>query len=193
MAWRELTAPPARPVSFDVAKQHMRLNGHDEQAYVELLIDAATKVVESQTRRALIARSFRLHLDRFPDGREIELPVAPVQSLASVKYTDGLGVLTTWADANYALDQRSLVGRVVLADGVSWPTGLLVAPNAVEVDFTAGYGTTEASVPQPLRAAILFLVAHWYENREAVNAGSVNEVPKTFDYALGGYKIVSVV
>jgi hypothetical protein len=50
--------------------------------------------------------------------------------------------------------------------------------------FTAVFAQAHAAnvgvlpgVPEPLRQAIKLMVGHWYENREAVVAGSMNELP----------------
>jgi hypothetical protein len=55
--------------------------------------------------------------------------------------------------------------------GGSWPQTQDVI-NAFTVRFTAGYGTTAASVPYDVKAAIKLLIGHLYENREAVIVGS---------------------
>ena len=39
------------------------------------------------------------------------------------------------------------------------------ATDGIEIDFTIGYGALAVDTPQPLRRAILTLVAHWRENR----------------------------
>ncbi|ODR98420.1 hypothetical protein AUC68_08240 [Methyloceanibacter methanicus] len=40
-----------------------------------------------------------------------------------------------------------------------------------EVAFVAGFGDAAADVPQPIRQALLLLVAHWFERREPVELG----------------------
>ena len=44
--------------------------------------------------------------------------------------------------------------------------------NCIEIDFVAGHGDTPSDVPQPIRQALLLLIAHWYENREPVEIGA---------------------
>jgi len=44
--------------------------------------------------------------------------------------------------------------------------------NAVTVRFVAGYGDA-GDVPQAIKQAILILIAHWYEQRDPVEAGNI--------------------
>ncbi len=37
----------------------------------------------------------------------------------------------------------------------------------IQVDFRCGYGENPQDIPQPLKQAILNLVMHFYENRDA--------------------------
>ena len=53
------------------------------------------------------------------------------------------------------------------------PTTELFGVNPISVTYTAGY----TNLPASLRQAMLMLIAHWYNNREAVQIGSrINEV-----------------
>jgi len=55
----------------------------------------------------------------------------------------------------------------------------------------AGYGAAASDVPQPLRQAVLLLVAHWFERREPVELGSALEtVPMTVGGLLAPYRSV---
>jgi uncharacterized phiE125 gp8 family phage protein len=47
-----------------------------------------------------------------------------------------------------------------------------VRAGGIEIDFTAGFGASSASVPAPLKHALLLLTAHWYEHRDPVEIGS---------------------
>ena len=55
----------------------------------------------------------------------------------------------------------------------TWPVTYTGQRGAIEVDFIAGYGSTAASVPADLKVAIRMLIAHWYEQREAVATGTI--------------------
>ena len=51
--------------------------------------------VERDSRRTLAETTFEAYLDAFPEDETIELPRSPVSAVASVKYYDEDGVLTT--------------------------------------------------------------------------------------------------
>jgi len=64
---------------------------------------------------------------------------------------------------------------------------------AVEIDYTAGYGSAATDVPAGLRQAMLSLVGHWFENREAVlMAGSGAVVPAGFDDLVQSYRVLAL-
>ena len=104
-----LIAPPmVEPVSLAEAKAWLRVDVNDEDAAILSLISAARALVESATRRALVTQSWRLALDAWPfvgaDGGwsilstrpnatpyEIQLPLAPVQSVSAVRVYDAAG------------------------------------------------------------------------------------------------------
>ena len=80
----------------------------------------------------------------------------------TVYYMDG---------SDYFVDTKSEPGRISLAYGEVWPSTTLRPANGVCIVFTAGYGSAASSVPQNIKAAILLLLGHLYENREAVIVG----------------------
>jgi len=79
------------------------------------------------------------------------------------------GVQQTWDPSNYVVDASSEPARIGLAFGKFFPP-IRVLPQSVATEFIAGYGDTPDKVPADIRHAIKMLIAHWYENREAVIA-----------------------
>ena len=68
-------------------------------------------------------------------------------------------------------------GRIILKSGVPWPSAELRIVNGVEVQVVVGYGD-DANVPYNLKQAMLLLIGHWYESREAVIVGTISaELP----------------
>ncbi len=60
----------------------------------------------------------------------------------------------------------------------------------IEIDYVAGHGAA-ADVPADLKQALLVLVAHWFEHRDAVIvAGSGAVVPPGFERLLAPYRQV---
>ena len=146
-----------------------------EDGLIQGMIVAAREWCETFTRRAFITQSWKQYLDAWPCGDEILLYFGRLQTVASIKYKDVAGVQATLDPSTYIVDSDSEPGRIVLAYGKSWPSGMLYPVNPIEVEFTCGYGATAASVPQSIRNAMLLLVGHWYNNREAVIVGQVSK------------------
>lgn len=97
----------------------------------------------------------------------IRLPMPPLISVDAIRYTavDG-SPRTLSADPadGLVVVGAGTPGQVAPAFGTIFP---LTRPQlgAVEIDFTAGYGPDAASVPRTVRAAMRFLLAHYYEHR----------------------------
>ena len=190
MSWIQTAEPAALAVNFAELKAHLRLTSNDEDTLLDTYARAAIDLVEARTQRAMISRTFRYEADTFPDG-EIKLPLAPLVSVQSVQYYDTAGTLTTWAGSNYTTDATSLLGRVVPALGVVYPSTELGRPGAVRVNFTAGYGAAYTNVPAGLRMVVLFLAGHFFTHRVPVMPGGAVEVPETLSRAIDVYKIWS--
>jgi len=163
-----LEGPAVEPLLLADAKAHMRVDGNAEDDLTASLIAAARVAVESEIRRVLISQKWRAIADDWPPTG-LFLPVVPVISVQEVRAIDSEGVASIIAAEDYEFDAAD--GSVRL---------LIMAPQAerYEIDFTAGYGVSGASVPQPLRQAIRLLVTHWFEHRSAVVMGdTVNAAP----------------
>lgn len=185
-----VTAPTVEPISVSEAKAHMRVDFTDDDDYITALIVAARTIAEERTNRALITQTWDYVLDDFPCGNAIKIRKPKLQSVTSVKYIDSDGTENTMPTTDYLVDTDSSPGRIVLKFAKIWPTAILQPASAVRIRMVCGYGLAVA-VPQPLKQAIFFLVAHWYENREPVNIGNiVNKIPVTFDYLIGPYRVM---
>lgn len=178
-----LVTPPAiECVSLDEAKLHCRIDGTDEDALIHGLIRTARTLVEQHSLHALITQTWDLKLHAFPACDHIEIPLPPLQSVTSVKYKNSAGSETTWGTSNYIVDTGSRPGRVVLAYGITWPTFTAYPSLPVTVRFVAGYGSGAGDTPEEARQAMLLLIAHWYDRREATAGGS--NLPKTIPFAV---------
>ena len=151
-------------------------------------IKAAREYAEKVQNRALISQTWELVLDDWPSGSVIEVPLPPLSSVASIKYKDSAGTETTWAATNYIVDTDSFLGRIVLADGISWPSTTLYPAGGIRIQFVAGYTT----VPEVVRSAILLLVGHLYENREAGTERALQEIPFGVKALLGLDRVMPV-
>jgi uncharacterized phiE125 gp8 family phage protein len=184
-----VSGPATEPVSLADVKAHLRVDGTTEDDLIAAAIVAARTHVESETRRQLIAQSWRIYLDEWPSGRTIELPLAPLMSVESVTLYDIVGAAQVMDPETYRVDAARLPPRIV----AKLKPAVALYDNGIEIDVTAGYGVTSLAVPAPLRQAILMLVAHWYEHRGAVGFDQAGDVaPLGFEALIAPYRVRSL-
>jgi uncharacterized phiE125 gp8 family phage protein len=178
-----LVSPAAAlAVSLSDAKAHLRVVDSAEDGVIGIYLAAAIQAVQDHTGRALITETWRLALPGFPSG-DLVLPRAPLGAVSEVRYwTDAAAPVDTLLAATvYQVlspsDPTAPEGRLRLGASQSWPAAQPDRADAVRITYTAGYGTTSASVPAPLRAAVLLLTGDLYENREAGGAKVLAENP----------------
>lgn len=182
MALTLVTAPAVEPVSLAEAKLHLRVDISDDDNLITAVIQAAREAVEGISRRALIAQTWNLILDEFPDTDEIVIPLPPLQSVSSLIYKDQDGNESTFSSDDYIVNTDSEPGKVVLGYGKSWPSTTLYPTAAIIVQFKAGFGDASTDVPEKYRQAMLLLTGHWYENREAI--ATTGAVPKEVPFGV---------
>lgn len=188
MGLQLLTAPTTQPVSLNVAKEHLRIAMDDTDLDTEVVrqVRAATARVEKITQRAVAVQSWRLILDRFPRGA-ILVPMPPLKSVEAITYTDTSGADHVLDESAYVVNPFGLIGQITPALGKCWPATAAQAMS-LRVDFTAGYD----SVPEDVVSAILLIVGHLDQNREAVTTGSLSVVPLGVDALLSPYCVPSL-
>ncbi|MGA1561920.1 MAG: head-tail connector protein [Gammaproteobacteria bacterium] len=190
MRYRSLSVvsePKIEPVTLADAKQHMRVDTDDDNAYILALISAARRYAEEYLDRALITQQLRMRVDTFP--YEFELPRPPMATAGTftatqITYTvdpggaGGTATLTTatLSTSTYRVDRDATPGRIRTVYGGTWPSHLS-DPNSIGVTWYAGYGQSATDVPQAIRHAILMHVAHLYERRLAADSHASTEVP----------------
>ena len=193
--------PSEEPVTTSEAKQHLRVDTSDDDTYIDGLITAARQHVEQYLSRALVTTEYTMTLDHFSPyiawwpvsmySSTIYLPRAPVQSVDEIRYIDDGGTQQTLASSRYRVDKTSLVARVTPAYAETWPTTRPVT-NAVEIDFTAGYGAA-TEVPKAIKQAILLLVGTMYDpvRADVVVGFTPEQMPFTAKSLLGPYRVAT--
>ena len=182
-----LAGPAEEPVSLAEAKAFLRLDDTAEDGLVTTLIAAARIHVESVTSRAMLTQTWRLVLDAWPAQGEVTLPIAPLITVNAAWCYDSAGEPHEIAVPEIVADTAG--SRIWLPSQTG--AASLRMRQAVEVDYTAGYGDEGTDVPADLRQAMLSLVAFWFERRDAVIvAGSGAVVPPGFDRVIAGYRRV---
>lgn len=187
-----VTAPASEPITTAQAKTHLRVNNSDDDTLIDLMITRARTAVEEYTRRQLLTATYKVFLDGWPDV--IKLPRPPLQSVTHIKYYDAsTNTLTTWSSANYQVDIYSYPARIVPVQGVSWPS-LYSRLNPIEIQYVCGHANTGADlVPPQATLAMMQLLAHWYEIREATISGTIiADVPMAVQMLMDQIRILEL-
>lgn len=189
----KITDATVEPITLAQAKAHLR-EEQDEthnDLLITSLITVARQAAEDRLQRTLLTTTWLRTLDRFPFcGGHVELYRPRVISVDSVEYLSRDGTLTLLSPSAYELDPTAEPGLLLPAHGTTWPA-TRVRPGAVQIQYTAGYGTTADSIPKPIVQWILLALTDLYENRG--RSAERPALPQEFaDGLLDTYKIWSV-
>lgn len=174
-------------IDVDAAKAWLRVLNDDEDALITGLVNAAIGSIERATGKFLEVRELTDVLAGFPAGSPfaIRLSRGPVTEITTIEYDPSDGTAAVEVD-DFRLTE-GVNGMLLPAYGESWPA-TLDGPGTVRVTYSAGYADGEA--PE-LDQAALMLVAHWYQNREAVVTGptaAAVELPWAVGMMIGPYR-----
>lgn len=177
-----VTAAGSEPLTAAQVKAQTRVDFSDDDTLIDRLITAARAHVQQRTGMFLVSQTVDAKCDSFCDLDRLSF--GPVSSITSVKYIDGDGVEQTLSTDVYELRQDGITSAIVLKYGQIWP-----APryrSQITVRAVVGYST----IPPDIIHAMLTLVAHWYETREAFGDGSASApIPMTVDDLLINYRL----
>jgi uncharacterized phiE125 gp8 family phage protein len=184
----ELVAPPSvLPISVADAKAHMRVDLSEDDVLIGGLVAAAVEATDGQgfLGKAMVTQVWRQWLGNSPS--DVRLAIGPVQGITAVKYYDTAGALQADTLGNYETIGTAAARYVRPKAGFSWPTAMVRA-DAIAIEYESGYGDGAGDVPEPIRLALLMLVAHWYENRATAGEKRLEDLPFGFDDMLMLYR-----
>ncbi len=190
-ASRLTTAPAAEPVTAAEMRAFTRATATQlPDADAEALIETARQWIEDRSGMAMIDQTWTLTIDRWPGYHEpwwdgvrdgavsqiqrtpngVDLPRYPLSSITSVTTyaADSTPTVVTVADV-FDVDAASIPGRMTLQSGQVWPV-VSRPSNGIEIAYVAGYGATGASVPAPVKQAVLRLAGYLFDNRGGCDA-----------------------
>jgi uncharacterized phiE125 gp8 family phage protein len=179
-----VTAPAVSPISLAEAKAQMRVEGSDDDAIIQRLIDAAVAFVDVQgvLGRAMITQTWGQWLS--PNPSTVSLMLGPVQSVSAIKYYDLNGTLQTATLADFNVFGTPNRITITPKTGKAWPI-TQTRDDAIKIEYVIGYGDSAATVPQTVRHGLMMLVAHWYENRETTQEKQMQDLPYGFMEMIG--------
>lgn len=160
-----ITEPAADPYEFDLLVEHVRVTDEEDRKLLDRYAKTARSLIERWIGRALVYQTWEAAWDGEIDCEFIELPMAPVSSIVSVKSYSPTGLESTVAVSVYSVDQEQ--GRLWLKDGQSWPSDLRPWRSLV-INYVAGFSNSPSGVPEQIKHAIFLLAEHYWENRGIV-------------------------
>ena len=174
-----VTVTGTEPITLADAKAFLKTlpgDTSEDAAVITPLITAAREYCEKVTGRALVAQTVIAYPEVFQ--KVMRLPRPPITSVTSVEYTDTDG--TEAALEDYTADDENIAFDSI-------PSFVPAALNPIAITYAAGY----AAIPKTIRQAMLLLMGHWYNNREAVVVGPVTsvEVQLAVDRLLKQWKV----
>jgi uncharacterized phiE125 gp8 family phage protein len=176
------------PVSLADAKRQCRMENDDsEDAFIDDLISSARAYCERVSTHIFVPRVVTETFRRW--GNYLELSKQPIAATDAdpivINYTD-----TSGATAGYTGFFHS-DGRIYPGVGTSFPG--IAAGGSITVSYPAGYA--EGSDDEAVligRRAMLLLIGHWFEFREAAMAGIVsNEIALAVSSLLDSIRPIS--
>lgn len=181
-ALTRIAPPGASPVTLSEVKDHIEVEDDDRDALIQRLLDAAVAYVDATgvLGQAMITQTWAQTGYGWRD--RVDLTITPVQSLSAVKYydTDNVEQTATLSDFRLIGGARSSYVEPV----GSWPQ-TFDRPDALRLEYVAGYGDAASDVPENIRNAVCTLAGHFFNHREAYSEGAVREVPMLFEALIG--------
>jgi len=164
---RKVLVTPATFQPMDVEEVKLRpevrgLTTPDDDPILLAAMRSAVESYEGFTEHVLCLSTWDVFLDTWPDsGESIELP-APLSSVSSVNYRDGVGTWQIMDSTHYVVDTTSPIkGRVSLAYSQSWPS-IYAEINVIRVRFIAGFADSE-TIPFRVKDGILYKIQELYD------------------------------
>tara|TARA_R100001594_G_scaffold132499_1_gene172733 strand:+ start:7310 stop:7978 length:669 start_codon:yes stop_codon:yes gene_type:complete len=113
------------------------------------------------------------------------MPYPPLSRITTIQYYDTSNVQQTLSASDYnVFTFTNQKGFAEITKDIDLPD-VYDRADAIEINFTAGFGTTGSDVPDAIKQAILLIVGHLYEKRE----DTVSRLPKASEYLLEPYRI----
>jgi len=169
------TPPAIEPVTVAEVKAMARVDISDDDTLINDWIKVGRELAENFQGRSYINQTIDSIYDSLP-CMPIVIPRPPLVSITSITITDINGLDASIATTDFDIDTNNEPGRICFKWGKTWPFMNVREINCLKIRYLAGYGATEALVPQCVKDAIALYVIYRYENR----AAEITTVPDHF-------------
>ena len=181
------TVAPSALLTTAQLKTHLRVDGTDEDTYIDGLLSAATAMLEGVDGmlggKALGSQTWTYELGRVTGTTSVLLPITPVTSITSIEYYDADNALqnATVGDFQFYSDDDGAL--IEPKTGNSWPV-MYKRADTLKITYVCGY----AALPDTILHALKLIVGHWYENREEVTEKQFSEMPMAANHLISQHK-----
>tara|TARA_R100000951_G_scaffold14328_2_gene11239 strand:+ start:227 stop:808 length:582 start_codon:yes stop_codon:yes gene_type:complete len=173
-------------INTGLLRKHLRVSSTSEDELIQdFYYPAAVQWIADYTGRE-IEQVQKVYITTLADGGETTLPAYPVQTIDSVKHSQGVMLLEDGTPMLLedgspmrleAVEEGLVPSFSVDDNGVATVTVSGHDPSELlTIEFTAGYADDE--LPARLKQAILFLVGHFFHNRSEVDSSKMADVPE---------------
>ncbi len=201
------TAPASEPVVIadltDAGQDYMRIDFAADDTLITNMIVTAREWVEKFLGRSLITQTRIAYITNY--NSRVRLPYAPIDVtstniIVKRKFQDESTTLTLDSDY-YVMGVTSQpsdlfinitdIGNVATG---KYPIDRFASNHHLEIEYVCGYGSSASDVPQPIKEAIMRIVATNYETRNdhQQGTGGVVNVPQDAKNMLYPYRAVEV-
>ena len=165
-----VTPTTGEPVTLEEAKTHLRVSGAKLDEEIRRQIKAATRYCECSVRgwRQFMPATWQLLLKDFPGNDDrIELPLPPLGTTSStgitITYVDDDGATQTLSSTAYqVVSPTDDPGWIEPAEDETWPDDVADRPDAVRIQFPAGYRSRRL-VPETVKDAVLLKMEQLFD------------------------------
>lgn len=162
--WKTTTAPGVEPITVDEVKDLARIDGTEEDIFLQGAIKAIREAMEKYLGRALIEQTIKMTMDHWPNN-PVKLPMPPLISVTQIVTLDEDDAETVYSSSSYYTNTIATPGEIIIKFGDTPPINTDRYHSGFRVDYKAGYGTAGADVPQPIREAMKIWCTVYYETR----------------------------
>ena len=166
--------------------EHLRISTPtgEAQTELELIRDAAARIIEDRTNYILGTADLEVYLDCWHSL--VRIPYGPNFSVTYIEYASADGQTVRLSNDSYSVDSIDSPAQISFYD---YPALEDRGFNLVKIVATVGAGSAASDIPEPLHAAVKILCGHLYENRQEVITGTIaTQIPQGVDSLINPYR-----
>lgn len=172
-------------ISLDEARNYLRVDHTDDNAYITELIKIARMQVVKDTNTAVVDLDVTEFFKECPYDKIFNLRYSGKLGTSGrhVKYYNNSNVLTTLVeDTDYRFVNYMGMPKVEIIKNFAYFDRI----DAIEIKYSVEPENTDETLT--LKMAMFLLIGHFYDNRSAITFGSPNELPIGYKRIINQYK-----